>query len=130
MSVSGGSDFKYVNVIYEMISIHMVSQKEIMLLVVYQDGYTYKAVPLSCTAQDNLFTEITRHCQFTEWDKMSARIGRAEMDVCQTRCKAQDQKYANSSLQHVLTAFLETAPPIVCTVTVTTKNRPAPMSRL
>ena len=127
--MSGGKDFEYVNVIYEMISIHMISRKEIMLLVVYQDGYTYKTVPVSCTSQDNLFTEISRHCQFTEWDRMSARIGRAEIDVCNSY-NTQDQKYANRFLQHVLTALFETTPPIVCTVTVTTKNRPAVMSRL
>jgi len=107
----------------------MISQKEIMLLLVYQDGYTYKTIPISCTTQDNLFIEITRHCQFAEWDKVSAKIGRAEMDVWNSY-NTQDQNSAKNLLHHVMNVLFETATPIGCTVTVITKNKPAPMSRL
>ena len=106
----------------------MGSRKEIMLLVVYQDGYTYKTVAIPCTAQGNLYAEITRHCQFAEWDRVSARIGRAEMCVC-NEYNTQDHNSAQNILQHVLTAFFETEA-LTCSITVITKNRPAPMSRL
>lgn len=107
----------------------MVSQKEITLLVVYQDGYTYKTVPISCTPQENLFIEITRHCQFAVWDKVSARMGRVEMDVWNSY-DTLDQNYAKNLLQHLLNVFFETAPPTACTITVITKDRPALRSRL
>jgi hypothetical protein len=106
----------------------MGSRKEIMLLVVYQDGYTYKTVRIPCTAQENLFTEITRHCQFAEWDRVSARIGRSEMCVC-NEYNTPDETSAKNLLQHVLNAFFETEA-LPCNITVITKNRPAPMSRL
>ena len=111
-----------------MLTIYMLAQKEIILLL--QDGHTNKMVSMSCTTQDNLFTTITRYCRFAEWDKVSVRIGRAEIDVLNSY-NTQDQDSAKNLLQQVLGVFFATAPPIVCTVTVVTKDGPAvPLSRL